>query len=117
VRTTLAISGLGTSASSHPPATPPVGTGRSLFFARWHGLTRGPRHDVRSELRGTWRFGGRITGEEAPSGQPGLYDLHGAEAVERPVDEEDLHRDVGIDVGLGEERHDLRPVSSSITWL
>jgi hypothetical protein len=30
----------------------------------------------------------------------GLCDLDGAEALERGVDEEDLHRDVGLDVGL-----------------
>src|SRR5206468_557540 len=37
----------------------------------------------------------------------GLGDLDGAEAFERAVDEEDLHRDVGLDVGLAEEREDL----------
>src|SRR2546427_2666187 len=37
----------------------------------------------------------------------GLGDLDGAEPFERAVDEEDLHRDVGLDVGLAEEREDL----------
>src|SRR5207248_7284081 len=37
----------------------------------------------------------------------GLVDLNGSEAFERAVDEEYLHRDVGLDVGLAEEREDL----------
>jgi hypothetical protein len=37
----------------------------------------------------------------------GLGDHGGAEAVERAVDKEDLHRDIGLDVGLAEEREDL----------
>src|SRR5438270_5604597 len=37
----------------------------------------------------------------------GLGDLDGAEALERAVDEEDLHRDIGLDVGLAEEGEDL----------
>ena len=37
----------------------------------------------------------------------GFADLGRAEALQRGVDEEDLHRDVGLDVGLAEEREDL----------
>src|SRR5437868_6365090 len=37
----------------------------------------------------------------------GLGDLDCAEAFEWAVDEEDLHCDVGLDVGLAEERKDL----------
>jgi hypothetical protein len=37
----------------------------------------------------------------------GLGDLDCAEALEWAVDEEDLHRDVRLDVGLAEERKDL----------
>src|SRR5437660_3661316 len=37
----------------------------------------------------------------------GVGDLDCAEAFEWAVDEEDLHRDVGIDMGLAEERKDL----------
>src|SRR5947209_10163758 len=37
----------------------------------------------------------------------GLGDLDRAEALEWAVDEEDLHRDVGLDMRLAEEREDL----------
>src|SRR6202171_1368726 len=37
----------------------------------------------------------------------GFGDFDRAEAFEWSVDEEDLHRDVGLDVGLAEEREDL----------
>src|SRR5437764_15448662 len=37
----------------------------------------------------------------------GLGDLDGAESRKRPVDEEDLDGDVGLDLGLGEEGDDV----------
>ena len=37
----------------------------------------------------------------------GFDDLDGPEAFEWAVDEEDLHRDIRLDVGLAEEREDL----------
>ena len=37
----------------------------------------------------------------------GLVDLNGSEAFERAVDEEDLHRDIRLDVGLAQERDEL----------
>src|ERR1700690_3295589 len=37
----------------------------------------------------------------------GLCDLNRAEAVEWAIDEEDLHRDVRLDVCLAQEREDL----------
>lgn len=37
----------------------------------------------------------------------GVGDLDGAEPIQRAIDEENLHRDVGLDVCLAEEREDL----------
>src|SRR2546428_3736823 len=37
----------------------------------------------------------------------GVRDLDGAEPFQRAIDEENLHRDVGLDVRLAEEREDL----------
>lgn len=51
------------------------------------------------------------------AGLLGFDDIDGAGAVEGPVDEEDLDRDVGLDLGLGEEADHLRSVSSSIACL
>jgi hypothetical protein len=41
----------------------------------------------------------------------GRGDLDGAEAFERTVDEEDLHGDVGLDVGLAACRHRISTVA------
>jgi RNA polymerase sigma factor (sigma-70 family) len=51
-------------------------------------------------------------GEPGPSARRGpalarFDELDGSEPLERPVDEEDLHRDVGFHVRLGEERDDV----------
>ena len=50
---------------------------------------------------------GYVSRFSSPSPHRRLGDLQGAEALERAVDEEDLDRDVGLDVGLGEEGDDV----------
>ena len=65
-----------------PPATPPPANGI-------HPMTLS-----RSTGRAWWAL-------------LGFDQLKRAEAFERAVDEEDLHRDVRLDVGLAEEREDF----------
>ena len=49
------------------------------------------------------RKSGRVSSRLArPAALLGLYELQCAEAIERAVDEEDLHRHVRLDVGLAD---------------
>src|SRR3977135_853147 len=76
---------------------------RYSYWNAWCGQSRKPRRrGARERKKSAWR-----QLPACPSALVGLYELQCTEAIERAVDEEDLHRDVGLDVGLAEEREDL----------
>ena len=64
-----------------------------------------------SHLLTSFRCGGvgELTPLAASVALLGFDDLDGPEAFDRAVDEEDLHRDVGLDMGLAEKREDFTP--------
>src|SRR5438874_10589140 len=77
---------------------------RYSYSNAWRAQSRKPRRKGCRWCKKSGRDSPRVA---RPAALSGLYELQCAEAFEWAVDEEDLHRDVGLDVGLAEEREDL----------
>src|SRR5438874_11991283 len=77
---------------------------RYSYSNAWRAQSRKPRRKGCRWCKKSGRDSPRVA---RPAALSGLYELQCAEAIEWAVDEEDLHRDVGLDVGLAEERQDL----------
>src|SRR5438128_7692830 len=77
---------------------------RYSYSNAWRAQSRKPRRKGCRWRKKSGRDSPRVA---RPAALSGLYELQCAEAIEWAVDEEDLHRDVGLDVGLAEEREHL----------
>src|SRR5438874_12262224 len=77
---------------------------RYSYSNAWRAQSRKPRRKGCRWCKKSGRDSPRVA---RPAALSGLDELQCAEAIEWAVDEEDLHRDVGLDVGLAEEGQDL----------